>query len=282
MIESGGRVVQETRLYNPDTGETVSMRSKEARARLSLFSRARSGAAAHQRAWLSEVRAQMPELPAARRERVHRAITGLREYDAEVLTATRAMSEYFEEVAKVSGDATRRRELGDGRSVAAAQRGRQGDRRIAGVSARQLGELVALIGKGEITGKLAKEIFPKMFAAGEAPEVIMRARRAGADQRCRRARQDHRRSDRRESETGGAVQGGQDDGARIPGRTGDEGQPRTGEPGCRQRSLEKEAGLARSGLGDGRAFFVMVANVDPLDQEHNVFGDICCVVGDAF
>jgi len=70
LIERGGRGVQETRLENPDTDETVSMRSKGACARHSISRRPDLGAEAHSDAWRERVRAQMPELPASRRKRL--------------------------------------------------------------------------------------------------------------------------------------------------------------------------------------------------------------------
>ena len=103
LIESGGRVMQETRLYNPDSGETVGMRSKEARARLPLFSRAGPGAAADQRAVAGRDPGEHAGIAGGAAGAVHR-IYGLREYDAQVLTATRAISDYYEKVAEASGD----------------------------------------------------------------------------------------------------------------------------------------------------------------------------------
>jgi aspartyl-tRNA(Asn)/glutamyl-tRNA(Gln) amidotransferase subunit B len=113
----------------------------------------------------------MPELPSARRKRFIETY-GLREYDAGVLTATRAMSDYFEQVARAGGDARAAANwvMGDLTGLL-----KQEGKEIAEspVSAENLGRLVALIGEGKISGKLAKEVFPKMFATGDAPEAIM-------------------------------------------------------------------------------------------------------------
>ena len=115
LIESGGRVHQETRLYNPDTGETVSMRSKEHAHDYRYFPEPDLVPLRISEEWLERDPVQrMPELPARKRARFIESY-GLREYDAEVLTATRVVSEYFEAVAKASGDAEDRRQLGDGR-----------------------------------------------------------------------------------------------------------------------------------------------------------------------
>ena len=74
------------------------------------------------------------------------------------------------------------------------------------VAAEQLGELLALIGKGELTGKLAKEIFPKMYSTGDSARVIMEREGLKQIERCRRSREDRRRSDRCESQASRAVQ----------------------------------------------------------------------------
>ncbi|MEO8050971.1 MAG: Asp-tRNA(Asn)/Glu-tRNA(Gln) amidotransferase subunit GatB [Acidobacteriota bacterium] len=172
LIESGGRVVQETRLYNPDTDETVSMRSKEHAHDYRYFPEPDLVPLRISDAWKERVREQMPELPASRRKRFIEDY-GLREYDAEVLTSARAMSEYFEKVVAASGDARAAANwvMGD-LSALLKQEGRE----IEGspISADHLGQLIGLIAQGKINGKLAKDIFPKMAAAKEAPDVIMK------------------------------------------------------------------------------------------------------------
>jgi aspartyl-tRNA(Asn)/glutamyl-tRNA(Gln) amidotransferase subunit B len=173
ILESGGTILQETRLFNPDTGETAGMRSKEHAHDYRYFPEPDLAPLRVGDAWLDELRAQMTELPAARRARFMESY-GLREYDAEVLTASRAIAEYYEKAATRSGQPKTAANwvMGDlmgalkavGREIAESP-----------VSPEQLGELVALIQKGEISGKLAKEIFPKMFASGEAaPAIIAR------------------------------------------------------------------------------------------------------------
>jgi aspartyl-tRNA(Asn)/glutamyl-tRNA(Gln) amidotransferase subunit B len=170
-VESGGRVVQETRLYNVDSGTTHSMRSKEEAHDYRYFPEPDLLPLRVSEAWLNDVKAQMPELPQARRTRFIEQL-GLREYDAQVLTATREMAEYYEAAAAAAGDpkAAANWVMGDlsGLLNAAGK-----DITESPVSAAHLGELVALIGKGELSGKLAKEIFPKMFETGDAPSAIM-------------------------------------------------------------------------------------------------------------
>src|SRR4051812_8218811 len=104
VLEGGGRIVQETRLYNPDTGETVSMRSKEDAHDYRYFPEPDLVPLRISEAWLAELSATVPELPAAKRAR-YIGEMGLSEYDADVLTASRAISEYFETVAAMSSQA---------------------------------------------------------------------------------------------------------------------------------------------------------------------------------
>ncbi len=171
LIESGGRVTQETRLYNPDSGETVGMRSKEHAHDYRYFPEPDLLPLTISDEWRERVKAEMPELPAQKRVRFVEAY-GLRDYDAQVLTATRDLSEYFEQAAEVSGDprAAANWVMGD---LAAALNTEGKQISESPVSAAQLGELVALISKGEISGKMAKEIFQKMLATGESARGIV-------------------------------------------------------------------------------------------------------------
>ncbi len=171
LIEGGGRVVQETRLYNPDRDETFSMRSKEDAHDYRYFPEPDLVPLRIGEKWLCEVRASMPELPARKRARFLGEF-GLSEYDAEVLTATRAVSEYFETVAGVSGNPKMAVNwvMGDLMAMLNAE-----DLEIAEspVSAENLGLLVKLIASEELSGKLAKQVFPKMFSTGESAAVIV-------------------------------------------------------------------------------------------------------------
>ena len=123
------------------------------------------------RSYFDEIRASVPELPAKKRERFI-AEMGLSEYDADVLTGSREISEYFDTAARVSGQPKMAANwvMGDLMGALKAE-----SREIAAspVSAENLGALVKLIASGELSGKLAKEVFPKMFASGDAPADIV-------------------------------------------------------------------------------------------------------------
>jgi len=169
LLEAGGRVEQETRLYNVNTGETAGMRSKEHAHDYRYFPEPDLAPLRVSDKWLKRIREAVPELPAQKRQRFTTNY-GLREYDAQVLTATRAISDYFEKVATGSGDPRMSANWVTG-DLMGALKGR--DITEAPVSAGHLGELVGLIAKGEISGKLAKEIFPKMLESGDPARTVM-------------------------------------------------------------------------------------------------------------
>ncbi|HXB69238.1 MAG TPA: Asp-tRNA(Asn)/Glu-tRNA(Gln) amidotransferase subunit GatB [Candidatus Acidoferrales bacterium] len=171
LLENGGRVMQETRQYNADLGETFSMRSKEDAHDYRYFPEPDLVPLSISAQWLDEVRAAMPELPSRKRARFVDEY-GLSEYDAEVVTASRATAEYFETAARASGNpkAAANWVMGDLMGLLKAEGKEIAD---SPIGAGRLGELVKLIGTGELSGKLAKEIFPKMFSTGESAVVIM-------------------------------------------------------------------------------------------------------------
>ena len=171
IVEGGGRVVQETRLFNPTTGETVTMRSKENAHDYRYFPEPDLVPLKISDAWMDSVRSTMIELPASRRARFIE-VYGLREYDAQVLTAERETSEYFEKVVTASGDARAAANwvMGD---LAALLKAAEKEITESPVSADNLGRLIKLIADGKISGKIAKELLPKMAETGDAPEVLV-------------------------------------------------------------------------------------------------------------
>jgi aspartyl-tRNA(Asn)/glutamyl-tRNA(Gln) amidotransferase subunit B len=171
LVESGGTVVQETRLYNADTGETVTMRSKEHAHDYRYFPEPDLVPLRISEQWLARIKSEMPELPAQKRARFMESF-GLREYDAQVLTSSRSSSEYYERVTAASGDPRLAANWVAGELTAALKSDNR-DYADSPVSPEQLGELLALIQKGEISNKLAKEIFPKMYQTGESARTIM-------------------------------------------------------------------------------------------------------------
>ncbi len=171
VVESGGRIVQETRLFNPDLGETFSMRSKEAAHDYRYFPEPDLVPLRISDAWRERLQSTMPELPAQKRAR-YATEFGLKPYDAEVLTATREIGTYYEKAVAASGDpkTTANWVMGD---LLGALKNDGKEITESPVTAEHLGDLVKRIASGELSGKLAKEIFPKMYAEGLAPGVII-------------------------------------------------------------------------------------------------------------
>jgi len=171
IAESGGRMFQETRLFDPETGETHGMRSKEDAHDYRYFPEPDLVPLRVSEAWLGAVRASMPELPAVKRMRFIESY-GLGEYDADVLTQSRAIGEYFDEVAVATKDPKTSANwvMGD---LAALLKGAGKEIDESPVSAKGLGELLGLIAGGELSGKLAKEVLEKMFESGDTAAVIM-------------------------------------------------------------------------------------------------------------
>ena len=171
VVESGGRIIQETRLYTPETGETASMRSKENAHDYRYFPEPDLLPVDVSAARLAELAASMPELPAAKRRRFIEEL-GLPPYDAEVLTTARDTSEYFESVASVSGDPKTAANwvMGD---LMGALKAAGKEISESPVSAANLGELLRLLASNELSGKLAKDVFAKMFETGDAPAAVI-------------------------------------------------------------------------------------------------------------
>ncbi|HOZ31642.1 MAG TPA: Asp-tRNA(Asn)/Glu-tRNA(Gln) amidotransferase subunit GatB [Tabrizicola sp.] len=173
ILEDGGKVVQETRLYDPDKNETRSMRSKEEAHDYRYFPDPDLLPLEIEQAWVDDIAARMPELPDAKKARFM-ADFGLTDYDANVLTADLDSSSYFEAVAQGR----------DGKMAAnwvineLFGRLKKEGFEISGspVSAAQLGGIVDLIAAGTISGKMAKDLFEIIWTDGGDPAEVARAR----------------------------------------------------------------------------------------------------------
>ncbi len=171
VIESGGEVVQETRLWDADRGETAPMRSKEEAHDYRYFPEPDLPLLRTTPEWSDEVRRSLPELPAAKRQRFV-AEYGLPDYDAGVLTQSRPVADYYEATARESGTAKAAsnwvmndilRKLNEDDIEVGACR----------VTPESLAALVKLIEKGTISGKIAKDVFEKMWLSGDGPGAIV-------------------------------------------------------------------------------------------------------------
>ena len=173
IVESGGSVDQETRLYDPDKGETRSMRSKEEAHDYRYFPDPDLLPLEIEQDWVDEIAANLPELPDQKKARFVTDFS-LSEYDANVLTAELDSAGYFEEVAKGR----------DGKLAAnwvineLFGRLKKDDCDISEspVTPAHLGGMIDLISKGEISGKIAKDVFEIVYSEGGEPAQIVDSR----------------------------------------------------------------------------------------------------------
>jgi aspartyl-tRNA(Asn)/glutamyl-tRNA(Gln) amidotransferase subunit B len=177
LIEDGGKVVQETRLYDPDRRETRSMRSKEDAHDYRYFPDPDLMPLVIDTAWIERVKGEMPELPAAMQRRFAEQY-GVTPYDATVLTSSKAMAGYFEAVVAKAGAAQAKAAANWLMGEVSSQLNRDGlDIEACPVSAEQLALVLQRIADGTISNKIAKEIFlaiwdEKATDAGAADRII--------------------------------------------------------------------------------------------------------------
>ncbi|MGE0706112.1 MAG: Asp-tRNA(Asn)/Glu-tRNA(Gln) amidotransferase subunit GatB [Vicinamibacterales bacterium] len=174
VLEEGGRVIQETRLWDASANRTISMRSKEEAHDYRYFPEPDLNPLVIDPARLTALRATMPELPDARRERFVSAY-GLPEYDAAQMTQSRAVADFFEEaVGKgAPAKATANWIMGD---LARVLKERGADITASPVSAAGLAGLLTLVERGTISGAIAKKVFEEMVSSGQAADAIVAAR----------------------------------------------------------------------------------------------------------
>jgi len=175
LIEDGGKVVQETRLYDPNKDETRSMRSKEEANDYRYFPCPDLLPVVLEPAFLEEVRAELPELPQQKRERFESEF-GLSTYDASVLSAQRELADYFEEVQRVCGDAKLAANWVMGELSSLLNKADL-DIEQSPVSAAQLGGMILRIKDNTISGKIAKMVFEALAnGEGDSADVIIAAK----------------------------------------------------------------------------------------------------------
>ena len=172
VLNEGGKIHQETRLWDVEKGETATMRSKEEAHDYRYFPEPDLVPLSISDDWVEELRKTVPELPAARQKRFVSEY-GLPEYDAGVLTTSKGLADYFENCMKlfnqpktvsnwVMGELLR--ELNNSSTAVAA----------SPVSPERLVGLLKLVDKGAVSLKVAREIFPELYASGKSPEQIVK------------------------------------------------------------------------------------------------------------
>lgn len=171
-VERGEKIVQETRLWDPDKNRTFTMRTKEEAQDYRYFPDPDLLPIIVTDAMIEHYRNELPELPIARAKRFQLEHS-LPEYDAIVLTTEKALADFYEETAKESNNYKASsnwimtevlRELNTGNKTVAD----------SPIKPAQLGRMIALIDKGTISGKMAKAVFQEMWDSGRDPEVIVK------------------------------------------------------------------------------------------------------------
>jgi aspartyl-tRNA(Asn)/glutamyl-tRNA(Gln) amidotransferase subunit B len=174
VIEAGGEIVQETRLYDSREGRTYGMRTKEFAHDYRYFPEPDLLPLVITEEWKEEVRRSLPELPEARKQRFMEGYA-LPEQDAAQLTSSKLLANYYEEAARASGEP----------KLAAnwvlselmhplKEAGREIEQ--SPVSAQHLADLVSLIKQGTVSGKMGKDILAEMFASGKSAREVMAAK----------------------------------------------------------------------------------------------------------
>jgi aspartyl-tRNA(Asn)/glutamyl-tRNA(Gln) amidotransferase subunit B len=172
LLKDGEKIIQETRLWNVDEGLTVSMRGKEEAHDYRYFPDPDLVPLNVDEHWIGQIRETLPELPSEKRERFLKQY-GIPEYDAAIITSTKPLSMYYEEVVRlfpepktvsnwIMGDLLR--EL------------KRDEREIhqCPVTPSHLADMLSMIKDGTISGKIAKDVFEEMYRTGEKPSRIVR------------------------------------------------------------------------------------------------------------
>jgi aspartyl-tRNA(Asn)/glutamyl-tRNA(Gln) amidotransferase subunit B len=173
VLEAGGKIDQETRLFNVATGETRTMRSKEDAQDYRYFPDPDLLPLEIEAAWVEKIRAGLPELPDAKKRRFMKDY-GLSLYDAAVLSQDREKADYFESVAKGRDGKLAANWVTTELFGALNKAGKEIE--ASPISARALGGLIDLIADGTISGRLAKDVFAIMFETGGDPARIVEER----------------------------------------------------------------------------------------------------------
>lgn len=171
VLDSGEKIIQETRTWDEGKGITLSLRTKEEAHDYRYFPEPDLVPLVIERAWVEKIRQTLPELPAERRARYQSL--GLSDYDAGVLTASKALADFFDIALSRYSDAKSLANwvMGDFLRLLNA-----GEKSIAEspITPLQLAELLELIDKGTISGKIAKTVIEEMYASGKDPSEIIK------------------------------------------------------------------------------------------------------------
>jgi len=172
LLEDGEEVVQETRLWDANQNITSSMRGKEEAHDYRYFPDPDLVPLRIEEAWIDEIRQTLPELPTEKRERFVREYQ-IPEYDAEILTSTKAMANYYEECVRRFAEP---KTVSNWIMVELLRELKRDEREIdqCPVTPRHLAEMLSMIKEGTISGKIAKDVFEEVYRTGKEPASIVR------------------------------------------------------------------------------------------------------------
>ena len=171
VLDDGGKIIQETRTWNPEKGITQSMRSKEDAHDYRYMPEPDLPPIVTTDEEIENFRKSLPELPDARRERLIKNF-GLSDYDAGIITSSRAMAEYFDEAVEIGADA----KLVANWIMSDLSKNLNAENLTienSPVEAKRLAEMILLIQKGTISGKIAKTVFVEMWKSKDSAEKIV-------------------------------------------------------------------------------------------------------------
>ena len=172
VIEDGGKVIQETRLWNSDKGITEAMRSKEEAHDYRYFPDPDLVPIIVEQSVIDEIRAALPELPDAKRKRFVSEY-GLPEYDADFLSSEKTVAAWFEEAVEAGGQPKTVSNWMMGELMRLLNEENSSIENCL-IKPKQLADMLLLIEKGTISGKIAKTIFTEIFKSGKDAEIIVR------------------------------------------------------------------------------------------------------------
>lgn len=172
IVEEGGKIIQETRTWDENKGITLSLRSKEEAHDYRYFPDPDLTPLVISREWVEELKAGLPELPAFKKERLIKE-HGLPEYDAGVITSSRALAEFYDKTVSLHSDykAVSNWIMVELLKLLNAENLEITDSKI---TPQGLAKMLKMIEKGTISGKIAKQVFEEMFNTGKDPEVIVK------------------------------------------------------------------------------------------------------------
>jgi aspartyl-tRNA(Asn)/glutamyl-tRNA(Gln) amidotransferase subunit B len=172
LVENGQKIVQETRLWEDAQGVTNSMRSKEEAHDYRYFPDPDLVPVMVDEAWIVKIRKELPELPLVKRERFVKEYQ-IPVYDAGVLTAERALAEYYEEVVRLCGKPKQASNWVMGDVLRFLNEEKRNIRQCP-ITAKSLAAMIKLIEEGAISGKMAKDVIEEMYKSGKPPQDIIK------------------------------------------------------------------------------------------------------------